>query len=349
MVRGLAKSCLGLDIGSSQIKAVELDRRGRSIRLRAAASVPTPPRSIRRGVVANVESLAQALRQLRSGNSFHTDRVIVGFSSQDVAVKLTDFPVMPPKELEQALEFELGDILRLSFNSPDEIVFSFAEISRTQERLDVVVVGCRRDIVEAYVNAARPAGLRPHSIDVNAFALPRVLENGGRACFIDIGAEQTKIYVEADGNYKVYRVLAVGGTNLTNGVMDAFDLNWEAAENLRFSQDLDYLLNEGTGEKSLLRSVVQQFVGGVLQTFDYLRARESRSVGSDLAAVLGDVYLCGGGAQQRGLQALLQDEVEMGVQLLNPFASLHIPDRVTVPENLPAFAPAVGLALRGLT
>lgn len=346
---GVAKSCLGLDIGSSQIKAVELERRGRGIRLRRAASTPTPPRSIRRGVVAHGENLAQALRQFQSQHRFAADHVILGFSSQDVAVKLTDLPAMAPKELRQALEFELGDILRLSFNSIDEISFSFAEVTRTNERLEVLVVGCRREIVEAYVQAARPAGLRPHAIDVNAFALPRLCSSSGRACFIDIGAEQTKIYVEADGGYKLYRILAVGGTNLTNGVMDAFDLSWEAAEDLRFTHNLDYLLQEGTGAESLLRSVVQQFVGGVLQTFDYLRARESRAVGSELAAILGDVYLCGGGALQSGLREVLRDEAETDIQLLNPFASLDIPEQVTVPHDSPAFAPAVGLALRGLT
>lgn len=341
----MVKSCVGVDIGNARIKMVEIRRKGRGLQVVKLGEVVTPDSAVRRGKVLSEDVLATTLRSLKQELGISSDYVVVGITSQDIVVKQTKFPTMGAKDLAQVLEFELKDILRLSFNALDEVAYSYEEFARTEEEVEVLVTGCQRSLINPYISALTQAGLAPSVIDIHAFALPRVLKDVEKPCLVDIGANQTSIYSESNGVFSAYRILPIGGDQITEGVMEAFEIGKLKAEEYKKEKTLDSLLQDGTGPKGLIRTTVQQLVDGIMQTLDFIRAKER---GSSVNEVIDTVFISGGTVSIQGLLEIISTESEIPTERLDPFAEITFTDQSMVPEDPWTFASAVGLALRGL-
>ncbi|NLM26205.1 MAG: type IV pilus assembly protein PilM [Firmicutes bacterium] len=341
----MCKSCLGLDIGSSSIKLVELRGRGRSgYQLVSAAKIDTPTNSYYKGKVLEAELIAEALKELLRDSNTKTERVVLGLNSADVMTKVAKYPKMPEKELEQVIEFDIEKLFKLPAGvQREELTISFDQISEIDDEVSVLVACCPKPLIYPYLIAVREAGLVPFIIDIGAFNLPRVIDSNQRYCFVDLGHTQTVIYIAIGGKYQVYRILPIGGLDLNKGIMAAFDTNEDRAERFKLTYDIDYLLLEGTGPTGMLQATIQQYVGGILQTLDYLRAQYRSSA---IEEVLDQVVLCGGNALIEGIDNLLQERLGIEVTILDPFVRLQINQRS--PDDASIYSSAVGLALRGL-
>lgn len=341
----LSKACLGIDIGSSYIKLVELRNKGRgSYQLISAHKIDTPDNCLQRSKITDEALLANKISQLLNNANTKTDRVVLGLNSSEVMLKSIAFPKMPQKELDKVLEFEFEDVFKLpSGQSVSDYSISYDILAETENEMNLLVAGCPMHLVTSYLNVLRQADLVPFIIDIGAFALPRVNETTRRSCYVDLGHSQTVIYIEIDGAYKVYRILPIGGAAITEGIMEAFETEVNHAENLKLNHDIDYLLMEGSGQKGLLRATIQQYVGGILQTLDYLRS-QFRS--SSINEVLDQVVICGGNAHIKGIDNLFKQELGMDVIVLEPFSRLQMIQ--TTPNDQSIYSTAIGLALRGL-
>lgn len=338
------RRCLGLDIGSDQIKLVELQKKSRGVVVvNSLAKIDTPAKAVSKGKITEHQKLKNCLGKLL--NDTKTDNVVLGIASQDVMIRKASLPAMPDKEVAQALEFELPDILNISPEDLPNITYSYEILSRTSNDIHLLVVSCLRSLIEPYLEVVRSVGLVPQVIDIAAFALPRITQSDESCCYVDLGANQTTIYTEINGRFAVYRILPFGGELIDDGIAKAFGVDELEAQALKHKHDLDYLLLEGTGQKSLLRSIFQQYIGGVLQTLDYLRAQERVSLVSD---VLDKVVLCGGNALLTGFDQMFQEELDIEVTHLNPFTQSNIVTEVDLPEDALVYGNAMGLGLRGL-
>lgn len=344
----MAKTCLGLDIGSSHIKIVELAKHGRhGYQVLAYAKIPTPKNAFIQARVNDANALSIAIRKLMTMLDTKTDKVILGLNGVDLMMKQLTLPLMPKKELEQAVDFELDNLFKLPPNKTlDDLSISYDVGRQTPTDQTVLVVGCPKSFMKPYVDAAKSADLVTQIVDVAAFTLPRLISDGKRCCHVDLGEYETIIYVELDGFFTLYRVLPIGGAMINEAISQAYEVDERTADKLKLEYDIDYLLVNGTGPKSLLRSLIQQYVGGILQTLDYLR---SQARGSSIRDVIDQVVLSGGNAHLAGLANLLQEEIGIDVIRLDPFSDFSLASELEVPEDNCIYSNALGLALRGLT
>lgn len=125
----------------------------------------------------------------------------------------------------------------------------------------------------------------------------------------------------------------------------ALEIDTAEAANLKREYSLEDILGKATGAKSMLRSVIRQYTGGIIQTLDYLR---SQSRASRISDVLDQVALCGGVAHVPDLDTIFQQELDVAVRRLNPFESHQLIKGNRQPPDYGVYANAVGLALRGL-
>ena len=159
-------------------------------------------------------------------------------------------------------------------------------------------------------------------------------------------ASQTSVYVADEGRYKVHRILPMGGQDITNGVMEAFACDYETAEHLKSEYHIDDLLTEGTGSKRQLRLAIQQFVGGIMQTLEFVRAEDRLT---NIRDAINEVHLCGGTSLMSGFSTMLTEELGVKASEIDPFSLYPLEQDATSQCKLgPVFAPAVALALRGL-
>lgn len=114
---------------------------------------------------------------------------------------------------------------------------------------------------------------------------------------------------------------------------------------MKHTSSLEEMLSSGSGSKHLLRSTLQQYVGGLLQTLDYLR---SKMRASQINQVLDEIVLCGGIAHVKGFEDLFEQELGINVSIMNPFERYEVTAMSGIPEDHGAYANAVCLAARGL-
>lgn len=338
-------SCIGVDIGSCYVKLVEVKSYRKTPRITRFTKALLPPKVVSQGKILDANRVGDLLKTLLKKHGFTSKRAVIGVTSSEITVKLTTFPTMSKRELSQAVEFELDELISFAYRDLDEISYSYDVIEKGSEEQKVVFTACRRSLLEPYLISVRQAGLEPEVVDIHGFSVPRITNYARSVCYVDIGAEKTWIYIENQGVFRVYRILNIGSYHLDSGIVEAFGVSPEEAVRLKETKDIDYLLMQGSGSKSTLRSVVQQFIGGILQTLDFLRAQERAANFSD---ILDRVVLAGGGSHLAGFPAMLVEELNVEVEVLNPFSILEGSITEEHPSDYGIYAPAVGLALRGL-
>jgi type IV pilus assembly protein PilM len=136
----MAKIYAGLDIGSYEIKLVEVRKSGRQQIISQTAVVRTPMGSVERSQVLDVELVIDAVQSMLVESPLSTDKVVIGITSPEVVVKTVQMPLMPPKELEHALQFELPDIVRFPFESLKDITYSWEVLEKSERYQEILVV-----------------------------------------------------------------------------------------------------------------------------------------------------------------------------------------------------------------
>src|SRR5215213_3934102 len=176
------KPLVGLDIEAGSIAATEVRQNGRA-ELAGFGVMALDAGVFREGEVADVEGLTEALKQLWSEQKLTKD-IPLGIANQRVAVRTLRLPVIEDHdELDTAIRFQAQDQLPMPL---DQSVLDWQTVGRTpvedgSERLDVIAVAARRDMLGKMLDAVRGAGLRPRGFDLSAFGMVRALHTGKHA------------------------------------------------------------------------------------------------------------------------------------------------------------------------
>ncbi len=246
------KSIVGLDIGSTGIRAVEVKGRPGSWRLAKAASIELPPGAWSEGEIVDPKAVIAALKKLWRKGRFSTRRVAYGLTDQRVLTRQMDLPWMAPDDFREALRYQVGDALPVDSSTVEMDYHLLGEISgpddrgQVQRQNRVLLVAADRDLVRDEAQIIRKAGLEPVIADSPAFALIRAACRGVipadslAHAIVDVGAEQMTLVVHKGGQPLFIRTVGnIGGAAATAAVADALRLDHDEAEALKVSTGLN--------------------------------------------------------------------------------------------------------------
>ncbi len=345
----MAKPALGVDIGTRTITVAEVrPARGR-IAIANFGGVELPGGAVREGEIIDVEMVASALRTLMSSAGIREKRVWLGVANQRVVVRQVDLPWVDEAELRASLRYQVQDFIPIPVEDAELDVHVVDEVVTEQgERMRrVLLVAAQREMINAHMEAARQAGLKPQGIDLNPFAVLRVLGGinqfaAGEEILIDIGAGVTNIVVHRAGIPTFVRILVMGGDEITEGLVDGLGVDWARAEAAKREATAGYgddLANRIVTERA------EQFVDEIRSSLDYFQAQSP-------STNFGSVILTGGGSGLRGLPERLADALRLPVEVGNAFDHLKVKRTVYGPEDLarvgPTLTTAIGLGMGGL-
>jgi type IV pilus assembly protein PilM len=343
------RTAIGLDIGTSVVRAVELSFGRGGITLERFGQVVLPEGVIRDGQVIEPEPVAEALRQLWSATGLSHKRVVLGVANQRVIVRQIDLPWMPQDELRRSLPMQVSDFLPMDVSASCLDFFPLAEISGPGggRQLNGLLVAASRETVSANVACAEQAGLTVQAVDLTSFAVLRSLgkQAGGRVqteALIDIGARITNIIVH-DGGVPVFvRILLMGGQDITDAVCDHLGVPANHAEAMK--QQIGHAVRNAESEE-LFRTVnatAQDFVDEVTGSLDYFAA-------SNPGMRVERILVSGGGSRLNGLLERLAVDTRTPVVAGDPMANLRVGrtglDETQLEFIRPLAAVPVGLAL----
>jgi len=332
---------LGLDIGSSNIKLVELKLQKDVYRLEKIALQPLHPGSVSQRGYMNVVSVAEALRLLINAYKLKGKKVATSVAGHGVIVKRLLIPPMSHKELEENLRIEAKKYI------PDveEVVLDFHILFQEAEVMEILLVAAKKEIINNYMAILEETELEPVIIDVDAFALqnafeinyPYEIENVVALC--DIGNSVTTINVVKNGECLFTRDVAIGGRFYTEELQKEMGIGYEEAESLKLN-----LKDEKNPKVNKLISRVSRLIAlEIAKSLDFFSA-------SYPDKKIDKLYITGGTSKVLGLKEMIEERIGINVDFFNPFNNLIVdPNKFPVDylkEIAPFTAVAVGLALR---
>ena len=239
---------VGLDIGTSGIRAVELtrDRRSGDHIIARAASVELPRGSVSNGVIIEADVVAKALRRLWREGRFSTRKVAFGLADGSVLTRQLELPWMPADDFRTALRYQINDALPVELETVEIDYHLLEEVRRVDDHgqpVDVnriLVVAANSAAVTAEASVLRRARLVPVRADSAAFALIRAAcrgvlpTNDDVLAIADIGADQLTVVIYRAGQPRFIRAIAnLGGETATVAVAERLRVSPEAAEQLK--------------------------------------------------------------------------------------------------------------------
>jgi type IV pilus assembly protein PilM len=242
----MAANVVGLDIGSSGVRAAEVSA-GRTPTLVRAGVVPLGSGAVESGVVRNPRAVTDAIRTLWHEQHIKTKDVRLGIGSGSVLVRQLELDWMPPADLKKALRFQVADLLPVSVDDAnldhvllDEYERTDPELGHTRRLVRILLVATARGAVDEMVRCVQAAGLRPRVADLSAFGLVRAAARAGSLnpglargteAVIDIGADTVAVAVHTAGRPHFVRVIGgLGGSMLTRLLVERTGRSWEEAE-----------------------------------------------------------------------------------------------------------------------
>ncbi len=342
---GKSKSVIGLDIGSSSVKVVELANRNRGYELAHLGVAPLPPEAIVQGAFLNSGAIVEAIQEAFEAAGTRNKNVATAVSGHSVIVKKISLPAMSRDELEESIRWEAEQYIPFDINEVN-LDFQIASSGDLEGQMDVLLVAAKKDLIDDYVQVICEAGLTPSVIDVAAFAVENAWEVNCEVdpdevvALVNIGAQVVNINVLTHALPAFTRDVSTGGNVYTEEIQKALSISWEEAERLKIGGDAGQESQEVVPQEveKAMRSVSDTVLGEISRSLDFFAATAAE-------ARIAKVYLAGGGARVSGLDAAFRGKTNLPVELLNPIAQVtpasHI-DQQLLEEVAPSLAVSVG-------
>ncbi len=338
---------VGLDIGTSAVRAAELEFGSGPPKLVAFGQVGLPPGAILDGEVKDVPAVADAIRRLWHNGRFVSDSVVVGIAGLRVITRELDLPWVPDSEVESAVHFQSEEVIPFPVDktilSTQLLGDNKADDGTVTRR--VLVAAAHRELVDGVVAAVEQAGLSVEGVDLVSSALVRALADSDHPAdepeaIVSVGAGLTVVVVHQEGRPQFVRTIGTGGTAATEAIAGALDLPQADAEAIKLR------LGDGSPQvqaaEYAVQATIQGLVGEIRSSIQYFASLPGR-------APIVRVLVTGGGSLLRGFLQQLQAQVRIPVQTVSPLARLNVSALDLEPEQAaaidPVLAAPIGLAL----
>ncbi len=344
------KSLIGLDIGSSAVKAIELKPEGKGHRVAAIAVEPVPADSIVDGAIIDSGAVANAVRRIFARKQFRGKEVAASLSGSSVIVKKISVPQMSDHELsasiyweaEQYIPFDIQDV-NLDYEISEQESTVNGAASGT---MGVLLVAAKKDKIADYTNVITQAGRVPAIVDVDAFALQNAyeanygFESGRVVVLLNAGASAINVNILAGTQSVFARDVSMGGNAFTEAVQKELSLPFETAEELKKGTHADTALYDDA--KPVLKAMTDSALLEVEKTFDFFKATAENDR-------IDRIVLSGGASRVEGFVEALEERFDTTVERFNPFRQIAFDGKrlgARADDMAPVAAVALGLALR---
>ena len=343
---GSGKAIVGLDIGSSSIKAIELKRSKGEIMVSHLGVEPLASDIVVDSMIVDSGSVSSAISKIFAQHNIKSKMVATSVSGHSVIVKPIKVQPMTEAELAEGITTEASQ--HIPFDISDvNLDFEILNPGDTGPQMDVLLVAVKKDKILNYTNVLSLAGKTPFIVDIDAFALQNCYEYNynpspdSTVALLNLGASVMNINIVKGTMPLFTRDVSVGGNQYTDSLQKELDLSFDDAESLKLGRRIGTVSEDA--KQPILQQVTEIIVLEIQKTFDFFRATAS---GEHIERV----YLAGGSSKVPGLVEALRQEFSLPVEILNPFKQIVPPsdslENEILEQNPGQLAVAVGLALR---
>ncbi len=342
------KGSIGLDLGSSYVKAVKLKESKGGYELELFDIHPLPPELIVDGAIIDSLRLTDSLKEMIKRAAIKTKDTVISISGHSsVIIKRISVPEMTEEELNESIKFEAEQYVPFDI---DDVNLDFQIIGPKEEpgQMDVILVAVKKDIINEYLAVVREAGLNPIIVDIDSFALENMygvnyeVDANRNVALLNIGASTINMSILKGGISVFTRDSSLGSNLHTEALQREFNISYENAERLKRGEQVENISVENSAP--IIEVASEEILSEIARSFDYYR---STTVHEDIS----EVILSGGCALMANFPSMIAEKTGVQTRVAEPFRNIKIPkkfDTTYVEAMAPMMAVAVGLALRKL-
>jgi type IV pilus assembly protein PilM len=339
------KEIVGIDIGSSSVKVVQLKDNKGSFQLLSVGVFPLPPEAIVDNTLMDSAVISAAIKNLVASLGIKIKDVVCSISGNSVIIRKIVLPAMPQEELEDQISWEAEQYIPFDINDVNMDFQILSPDSNDPSKMNVLLVASKKDIINDYVSVFSEAGMQLSVVDVDAFAVQNAFEvnydysSEDVLALVNIGASVMNINVIKDGITLFTRDVQMGGNLYTEEIQKQIGLSSEDAEIGKL------LARESTNEplRNVILKVNETIAQEIRRSFDFYNSTASDDR-------ISSVFVSGGCSKVYQIMDTISEKIGLPVEKLNPFAKLTYSEKDFDPEYLEEIAPLmtvpVGLAIR---
>ncbi len=341
-----SKKVIGIDLGSSSIKLIELETNGKEFSLVSFGVSPTPSDSIANGQINDAAALAGSIQTLLRETKTKCKSAATGMWGSAIIIKKISIPKVDSKILRETIRFEAEQYIPFEISS---VALTHVVLSSksSPDTMDVLVVAAKSDQLLQYVEAITLSQIKCSVMDANSIALANCFElNYGKfrnetVALMNFGAEITNFVVLHHGDLVFCRDIGVGGNNFTSEISRVLNVSNEEAESFKLSS------SSGVGVPDDVYSVIntetERMVDEIKNSFDFFSA-------SNNGLTISRVFFSGGGSHVSTLVQQIAIALGVTFEKMDPFKKIKVNTKkfnLNYLERISTISPiAIGLAAR---
>ena len=343
----MAQRIVGLDIGTSAIRAVELtvDTGGLPI-LEAFGQVGLPPGAVVNGEVRDRSQVVQGLQRVWHEGGFKERRVVLGVAGLRAITRELDMPPLNPDELDDAVRFQADQVVPFPMDQTaisSKVIAQFTDEDGAPQ-IRVLVAAAHRELIDGVVGVVQEAGLEPVGIDLDTAALARALNDPGYAegaeVVVSVGAGLTMVVVHQKGQLQFVRTIDLGGASITQAIAGAMDLPLVDAEQIKRRMSNGEQHDDRAADA--IEAAVSDLVGEIHNSVRFYASLPGREVPTRM-------LVTGAGSKTAGFLSQLQTGLDIPVAPASPLSRIDTSRLPISAEQAAAIDPTlavpIGLAL----
>lgn len=350
---GIGKSVdtvVGVDIGSSAVKVVQLKKEGGKIVLQTYGEVATGPYADKKaGELPNLnnEQLAVLLPELITESNVTAKTASFSIQSSASLLFVLSVPQMNDRELANVIPTEARKYIPIPI---DEVSLDYwpipeqeyTDADTSHKKREALVVAIRKETISQYNDIIKSSGFTSPLLEIEVFSAIRSTFNHELqpVVLVDFGASSTRVAVVEYGVVKTFHTINRGSHYFSQSLATSLNIPFEEAEALKKKQGLTQ------GDNNEAYNIVSTGINYIFSEINNVLLEYERTYHRSL----GKMVCIGGGARMLGLYERMQQEFQVPIEMGNPFAKANHPEFLQdiLKESGPEFAIALGLALKQL-
>jgi type IV pilus assembly protein PilM len=341
---GGKQQLIGVDIGSSSVKIVELKPKKKGYIVKSAVEVPLTPDVIVEGTIMDYGEVAGAVSEAYKEGKFSSRIVATGLKGSAVIAKRLSVPITDQDELRETFMWEAEQYIQMDIEDVS-LDYEVIDIDQDAGETDLVMAVARKDLIVDFKSVLEAAKLKPVVIDLEVFALMNAFiknydSEEDSVVLVNIGHSTTLITIIREGNYEFSKEVLKGGKNLTEMISQSLSISYDEAEALKTN-------SAAAASDAALMDVINSFSSQIaMEIKNSIELYDTNSQAKPARC-----FICGGVSELPGLKERIEQTVDSDVSMLDPFARMELAgsvNRSMVEDRIRSFAVAVGLALRNV-
>ncbi len=311
----------GLDISDLSLKAIQLNKQGEKIKIQAFNKISLEQGIIENGEIKNQEKAIKAIKNLINKpkfGKFNLNEVVACLPEPKTFIKLIEIDNNPNK-IEDLIASELEKHIPLEVS---KMYYDWQIVSKTSDSQMVLVGASPKYLVEQYLDTIKKAGLSIVALEIEAQAISRALipkqqiTKTKKYGIIDIGAKRSSMFVYADNTILFNVSMPISGQEITKQIAKTLEINEKQAELAKIICGLDETKAQG-----IIKKILSNMIKNLIERIERVLEFYENHYGS--YGELDEILLCGGGANIKNLNKIIEEKISLKVKLADAFVNLN--------------------------